>query len=270
MSNAINEGDEGEMDLLLARVQGVVRTKATVWGESSLEVEALLPGDPVPEREALFVVSPRVFHASPGHFISFGRDGAVLRRSEGSGLHVWHPGFLSFSRHISLWRPVRVGVLTVSDKGSRGERRDTAGPALETAAKRIGGEVVCRQVVPDEEDVLVPTLSSWADKEGCHLILVTGGTGLSLRDRTPEALEALATRSVPGLGEAMRRITAVRSSRAPLSRGGAILRGQTLILALPGSERGAVECFLAVAPLLRHGVEIAQGWEGECGGHGHS
>ncbi len=258
------------MDLLLAREQGVVRAKATVWGESSLAVEALLPGDPVPEREALFLVSSRIFHTHPGNFVAFGGMGAVLRREAGQTLQVWHSGILSFSRRLSLWRPLRLGVLTVSDKGSRGERVDTAGPALERVAKCIGSDVICRRVVPDEEDVLIATVSDWVDNEHCHLILVTGGTGFSLRDRTPEALEKLATRAVPGLGEAMRRVTAIRSPRAPLSRGGAVLRGQTMILALPGSERGAVECFLAVAPLLRHGVEIAQGWEGECGGHGHA
>ncbi len=258
------------MELLLGRDQGLVRAKAMVWGDASLELKALLTDDPIPDGGALLVVSDRIFHASPGSFISFGPSGAVLRRGEGRDLRVWHPGVLSFFRPISLWRPLRVGVLTVSDKGSRGERRDTAGPALEAAARAIGGDVTCRQVVPDEEDLLVKTIAAWADQEECHIILITGGTGFSPRDRTPEALEKVATRFVPGLGEAMRQVSAGRSPRGPLSRGGAVLKNQTLILALPGSERGAVECFRAVAPLLRHGVEIAQGWEGECGGRGHA
>lgn len=206
-------------------------------------------------------------------FVSFGEGEPILKATVANDngtieADVVEPGFLTVSQPVEVWKPIRVGVLTVSDKGSRGERQDTAGPALVDMVSRIGGNAVFRKIVPDETSAIQETLRQWAE-EGCHLILTTGGTGLSMRDVTPESLLAVADRQVPGLGEYIRMKTAENTPRAILSRGLAVTIGMTLVLSFPGSERGARECFEVVAPVLRHAVEILRGWGGECGGHHH-
>jgi molybdenum cofactor synthesis domain len=172
-----------------------------------------------------------------------------------------------------LLRPIRVGILTVSDKGSRGERKDTAGPALAELVGPLGAVVARTAIVPDDRLLIAETLRTWTDLEGLQLVLVTGGTGLSSRDVTPEALQDVAERIVPGLGEAMRRKTEPLLDRSILSRSIAATRGKCLMIAFPGSERGARQCFESIAGVLRHAVEILNGWEGECAAHqkhGHS
>ena len=116
---------------------------------------------------------------------------------------------------------MRAGVLTVSDRGARGERVDTAGPAVARLMEAQGATVAARGVVPDEQDQIAAKLRAWVDEEGLDVILTTGGTGLALRDVTPEATLAVADRNAPGFGEAMR--AAGRKSHAasrPLARGG--------------------------------------------------
>jgi molybdenum cofactor synthesis domain-containing protein len=168
---------------------------------------------------------------------------------------------------MEVIRPIRVGVLTVSDKGSRGEREDTAGPALADLVSAVGGVTEKRHVVPDEREMISAKLREWTDNDRLHLIITTGGTGISPRDVTPEALMDIADRTVFGFGEIMRARAVRYTSRGFLSRGLAVTRGKTLIMAFPGSERGARQCFEAVSPALRHGVEILNGWDSECGGH---
>lgn len=158
-----------------------------------------------------------------------------------------------------------AGVLTVSDKGSRGERRDTSGPALVDMAKEMGFSVETCDIVPDERDFIAKRLIEWCDVKKLHLILVTGGTGLSPRDVTPEAILSVADREVPGFGERMRGYSLAFTERAILSRGTAATRGGTLILALPGSERGARQCFQAVRSALVHGLETLRGLSPDCG-----
>ncbi|MDR2137047.1 MAG: bifunctional molybdenum cofactor biosynthesis protein MoaC/MoaB [Synergistaceae bacterium] len=162
-------------------------------------------------------------------------------------------------------RPLRAAVLTVSDKGSRGEREDTAGPALCDLLRSIGAEVAHRAVVPDERAAITEVLETWS--EDVQLILTTGGTGLSLRDVTPDALEEIADRVIPGFGELMRAESLKHTPHAPLSRGLAVTRGRCFIMALPGSRRGAEQCFEAVRPALRHAVGTLNGWDedSECG-----
>lgn len=194
----------------------------------------------------------------------------VQRAVSSCEMEVLRPGFLSLSQKLSPMRPLSVGVLTVSDKGSRGERVDTAGPALEELVLDIGGIVRHRHIVPDDRDRIAETVTQWADVEDCHVIFTTGGTGLAVRDVTPEALSSIASKLVPGIGEAMRAWTSKNTPRAILTRGLAAIRGSSLIISFPGSERGARECFSAVAPVLRHAVEVLRGWEKECGSHRHS
>jgi molybdopterin adenylyltransferase len=136
---------------------------------------------------------------------------------------------------------------------------DTAGPAIaaQLAAVLPQAEIASR-LLPDEEEQIVAALIDLCAMDA-SLILTIGGTGLSPRDRTPEATRRVIDREAPGLAEAMRATTASINPYAWLSRGIAGLKGSTLIVNLPGSERGATECFIAIAPLIRHGLEVAGG-----------
>jgi molybdenum cofactor synthesis domain-containing protein len=168
---------------------------------------------------------------------------------------------------LEVWRPINAAVLTVSDKGSRGERDDTAGPALADMASALGARSAHRDIVPDERGVIADKLKSWADSGEVNLILTTGGTGLSRRDVTPEAIMDVHDRTIPGFGEIMRAHSMLYTPRGFLTRSLAVTRGETLIIAFPGSERAVRQCFEAIAPGLRHAVEILCGWDAECGGH---
>lgn len=160
----------------------------------------------------------------------------------------------------------RVGLLTVSDKGAVGERQDTAGYALRELLTSRGYEVSRYQVVPDVQEPIVATLVVWSDEDKLDLILTTGGTGLAPRDITPEATLAVAERLVPGIPEAMRTAGLAHTPHAMLSRGVAVIRGQTLIINLPGSLRGAKESLEAVLPALSHALEKLKGSPADCGG----
>jgi len=158
----------------------------------------------------------------------------------------------------------RIAVVTVSDKGARGDRVDKSGPAISEMVKSLG-EVVDYRVVPDDPEVLKGTLINLSDKEKADLILTTGGTGLGPRDNTPEATLAVIEREVPGLAEAMRMESMKKTNRAMLSRGVAGVRHLTLIINLPGSVKAVRECLEVIMPALPHGLEIMTGRGGECG-----
>jgi molybdenum cofactor synthesis domain-containing protein len=151
---------------------------------------------------------------------------------------------------------MKAGVLTVSDRGSRGERVDTAGPAVAALLEAKGIEVTARDIVPDERDQIAAKLRNWADEEQLDVVMTTGGTGLALRDVTPEATADVADRYVPGFAEAMRAAGRASTPLADLSRATAVTRGRTLIINLPGSERGARESLEAVIELIPHAVEV--------------
>jgi molybdenum cofactor synthesis domain-containing protein len=162
-------------------------------------------------------------------------------------------------------KAIHSGVLTISDKGYAGDRIDTSGEKLAELLISFGALVKQRAIVPDEKDQIAAKLIEWADKENLELILTTGGTGLSPRDVTPEALLLVGDRIVPGIGECMRMKSLSQTPNGILSRGIAVTRGNSLIIALPGSERGSSSCFEAVEPALRHAIEILNNWKGECG-----
>ena len=162
---------------------------------------------------------------------------------------------------------MKIGILTVSDKGWRGEREDRSGPAVRQMMEAAGAEVVRTRIVPDEPELVKAALVEWSD-EGLDVVLTTGGTGFSSRDWTPEATKAVIEREAPGLAEAMRQAGMTKTPRAMLSRAVAGIRKSTLIVNLPGSEKGVRESLEAIIETLPHGVEILKGEAGECG-HPH-
>jgi molybdenum cofactor synthesis domain-containing protein len=154
---------------------------------------------------------------------------------------------------------MRTAILTVSDGASRGVRTDTSGDAVVELIVSAGGEIVERTVLPDERALVADRLRRWCDRGDIDLVLTTGGTGLSARDVTPEATLDVAERAAPGIAEAMRAEGMRKTPMAMLSRGAAVVRGQTLIINLPGSEKGARESLKAVLPVLVHAVELLRG-----------
>ena len=157
-----------------------------------------------------------------------------------------------------------AAVLTISDKGARGEREDTSGPALKEMLRRAGYEVVGGAVLPDERERIAGALREYARK-GTALVLTTGGTGFSPRDITPEATLDVIEREAPGLAEAMRAESMRITPRGCLSRGVAGIAGRTLIVNLPGSERAAKENLAAILPALVHGLEmLMSGGSADC------
>jgi len=153
---------------------------------------------------------------------------------------------------------VKVAVLTISDRGARGERGDEAGPLVEQIVVAAGSEVVARAIVPDERAEIEPALRDWADGGAIDLILTTGGTGLGARDVTPEATRAVIDKEAPGIAEAMRAAGMANTPMAALSRQVAGARGTTLIVNLPGSPKAVQECLDAVIAILPHAVEMLQ------------
>jgi len=151
-----------------------------------------------------------------------------------------------------------AAILTISDRSARGEREDASGPALAEAAETAGFRVVAREVLPDERDAIEGALSRLAG-EGVPLVLTTGGTGVGPRDVTPEATLNVIEKRVPGLVEAMRAKSFAVTPHAMLSRAEAGIRGRCLIVNLPGSPKGAVECFEVIAPALEHALQLLGG-----------
>ena len=163
-----------------------------------------------------------------------------------------------------------AAVITVSDKGFAGLREDTSGPAFVKLLREDGYEVISTSLVPDDMEKIMTELTICADRLSPCLIVTTGGTGFSRRDITPEATKAVIQREVPGIPEAMRAESMRITPRGCLSREAAGIRGDTLIINCPGSEKAAKECLTAVLPALKHGIQILRGWSGECSSHnGH-
>jgi molybdopterin adenylyltransferase len=151
---------------------------------------------------------------------------------------------------------INVAIITISDSAAKGTREDLSGPALEQRATELGWTIAKKTLIPDDRTLIAKTIMNLCD---CDLILTTGGTGLAPRDVTPEAVKLIADREVPGFGELMRSEGLKSTKFAPLSRGGAVTRGLTLIVMLPGSPRGAVESLNAVCCLIPHAVDLLHG-----------
>jgi molybdopterin adenylyltransferase len=152
---------------------------------------------------------------------------------------------------------IDVGIITVSDRASKGLYDDLGGPALKKAAEGYGWKLAAESLVPDEKRDIQRAIHEHIAK-GCQLILTTGGTGVALRDVTPEALREMAVRELPGFGEAMRMESMKLTKNAILSRNLAVVVDKTLVIALPGKPSGAVECLGFVVEAIPHCVEVLQ------------
>ena len=154
---------------------------------------------------------------------------------------------------------ITAGILTISDRCYKKERADQSGPALQKSVEALGWKTALLAVVPDEADIIEAVLAGWADGKKFDLVLITGGTGLGPRDVTPEATKKVLDKELPGLTELMRREGSKTTALASLSRAVAGSRKKTLIINLPGSPRGAVESFSAVAGLVIHARAMLRG-----------
>ena len=161
-------------------------------------------------------------------------------------------------------RPFTAAVITLSDKGAKGERKDESGPAAAAMLEEAGYEIVETLILPDEPSLLKKELCRLADQRQVDLIITSGGTGFSLRDQTPEATMAVADRNAPGIAEYIRMRSAQITDRAMLSRGASVIRKGSLIINLPGSPKAVKESLGFILGALDHGLKILRGSASEC------
>lgn len=175
-----------------------------------------------------------------------------------------HPGDTVITCYPDENRPFQAAVITLSDKGAKGERVDESGPAAKELLEQAGYEVVETMILPDEPAMLKTQLMRLADGRQLDLVLTSGGTGFSLRDQTPEATMAVADRNAPGIAEAIRYKSMAVTDRAMLSRGVSVIRKKTLIVNLPGSPKAVKESLGFILDSLDHGLKILRGSASEC------
>jgi molybdopterin adenylyltransferase len=152
-----------------------------------------------------------------------------------------------------------VGILTVSDRCSRGESEDKSGEVIRKALSQFGARVVEYAIVPDDKDSIMGRLTEWSDKGGVDVVITTGGTGLAPRDVTPEATLDVVEKTIPGFSEAMRAKGIKKTTHAMLSREVCGTRNETIIINLPGSPKAVGECLPVILPALPHAVEVIKG-----------
>lgn len=154
---------------------------------------------------------------------------------------------------------LNAGILTISDKGSQGQRQDESGSVIRESLSSLDSRIVAYDIVPDEADTIAAKLAQWADNGEIDLILTTGGTGLAPRDTTPEATLSILDKVAPGFTEAMRAETLKMTPHAILSRAVAGTRERCLIINLPGSPKAVRECLEVILPAIPHAIEIIKG-----------
>ncbi|MGE5560803.1 MAG: molybdenum cofactor synthesis domain-containing protein [Chloroflexota bacterium] len=193
------------------------------------------------------------------------QTGDCVMPREGIFARVLRGGEVAAGDVIETANFFTVGVITLSDKGSRGERVDESGRVIEDLVRGAGGEPCAYSLLPDEPEQLKQELIRFADSLHLDVILTTGGTGLTPRDQTPEATLAVIDREIPGMAEAMRAYSLTKTPRAMLSRAVAGARGKSLIVNLPGSPKAVRENLEVLLPVLPHAVETLRGVSGDCG-----
>jgi len=159
----------------------------------------------------------------------------------------------------------KVAIITISDRGSKGEREDSSGPLIREMVKDLPAEVIHYEIIPDEKEMIIEALKKSADQLKIDLILTTGGTGLSPRDVTPEATLKVIDKEVPGFSEAMRAESLKKTPHAMISRAVSGIRGSTLIVNLPGSPKSVKENLSVILPALPHALSKLKGDPSECG-----
>jgi len=204
------------------------------------------------------------------HCEIFRRVGDCIMPRQGVFAVVEKGGELKIGQELEVLlptgeEPLTAAVITLSDKGSVGERVDTAGPKAAAMLAAAGYEIVEQIILPDDQPRIEKELKRLADQRQVDLIITSGGTGMSIRDVTPEATMAVATRNVPGIAEAIRAGSMKYTARAMLGRGASVLRNMTLIVNLPGSKKAVQESLELVLPQLEHGIKILKGSASECG-----
>lgn len=203
------------------------------------------------------------------HCQIFHRVGDCIMPREGVFATVEHGGELHAGMELTVEpppvdAPLRAAVITLSDKGFAGERVDTSGPRAAQLLQEAGYDVEELVLLPDAQKKIERELIRLADSRQVDLIITTGGTGFSLRDVTPEATLAVATRTAPGIAEAIRAESLKITPRAMLSRGASVLRNKTLIVNLPGSTKAVEEGLAVILPQLEHGLRILKGTAHDC------
>jgi len=157
-------------------------------------------------------------------------------------------------------------VITMSDKGARGEREDTSGAALQQLLSAEGYILQAYVIIPDDREKIISTVLDCIDNRKIDLIVTTGGTGVAPTDVTPEAMQAVIEKEIPGMAEAMRAASLLKTPNAVLSRSRAGIRGKSLIINLPGSKKAALENIQVLLPSLAHALDKIQGGNSDCGG----
>ena len=203
------------------------------------------------------------------HCEIYKRMGECIMPTQGVFARVLEPGEIRVGDEMEIQprtepRPWQAAVITLSDKGARGERRDESGPAIANRLTEAGYEVVEQLLLEDEAAPLKAQLMRLADQRQLDLILTTGGTGFGPRDITPEATLAVAHRNAPGIAEAMRAASLAITPRAMLSRAASVIRGKTLIINLPGSPKACMECMDVFLDTIPHAMGLLRGAVEDC------
>lgn len=203
------------------------------------------------------------------HCEIYKRMGECIMPTQGVFARVLEPGEIRVGDEMEIQprtepRPWQAAVITLSDKGAKGERRDESGPAIAKRLAEAGYEVVEQLLLADEAAPLKAQLMRLADQRQLDLILTTGGTGFGPRDITPEATLAVANRSAPGIAEAMRAASLAITPRAMLSRAASVIRGKTLIINLPGSPKACMECMDVFLDTIPHAMGLLRGAVEDC------
>lgn len=203
------------------------------------------------------------------HCEIYKRMGECIMPTQGVFARVLEPGEIRVGDEMEIQprtepRPWQAAVITLSDKGARGERRDESGPAIAKRLAEAGYEVVEQLLLADEAAPLKAQLMRLADQRQLDLILTTGGTGFGPRDITPEATLAVAHRNAPGIAEAMRAASLAITPRAMLSRAASVIRGKTLIINLPGSPKACMECMDVFLDTIPHAMGLLRGAVEDC------